>query len=74
MSTTAFANESFQEELQLPQAHYSQAQKKVVVQVVTDEKNNENYDQQARIINTLKEESQKPVEVKEVSAIDESQN
>lgn len=72
-SSTAFANEQdFQEELKLPQAHYNQAQKKVVVKVVTDERNNENFAQQERIINTLQDESQKPVEIKEVSSVEEA--
>jgi hypothetical protein len=69
MSNTAFANEQdFQEELQLPKAHYNQAQKKIVVEVATDERNPQNFHQQERIINTLQEEAKKPVEVKEVTA------
>lgn len=58
--------QQFQDELQLPQAHYSPSQRKLVVEVVPDDYNQENFKQQEAIINTIYDDSPVPVEVVEL--------
>lgn len=57
----------FQEELKLPQAHYSPTLKKLVVEVIPDERNHENLKQQETIIETIHQDSRVPVEIIEVT-------
>jgi hypothetical protein len=74
VASSAWAQEDFQEELKLPVAHYSPAHKKIVVRVIPDDQNQENFRQQEVIINTVQTESTTPVVIQEITINNSSEN
>ncbi len=51
--STAFAYEDFEDELKLPEAHYSPKTKKVVVEVTPDYRNSQNLQKQEELVETI---------------------
>jgi hypothetical protein len=56
ISSVSYASEDFQNELKLPETHYSQKERKVVVKVQPDFNNSQNLQQQEEIVNKIEEE------------------